>query len=256
MADLKHLRLEKDNGIARIIFQRPKHNVLNIDMMNELNSELESLVDDHELKCALLLGEGPSWCAGVEVADHKPEMVDEMITVFSRIFQLLEMIKVPTIAAVHGTCLGGGMEVAIACDMIVAGESAIFGQPEIRLGFFPPYAAIRLPHLIGPARTIEICTTGNRYSANEAMQMGFVSRVVPDTDFFRGIEKITGAITSCSPLILRLNKKAVKDHLHMDFPGAMKGVNDLFLNTLMKTEDTLEGIESFENRRKPDWKNR
>jgi cyclohexa-1,5-dienecarbonyl-CoA hydratase len=256
MAALKHLKLEKDNGIARIIFNRPKHNVLNIEMMETLNSELEALIDDHELKGVLFLGEGPSWCAGVEVSDHKPEMVDEMITVFSRIFELIEKIPVPTIAAVHGACLGGGMEVAIACDMIFAAESAIFGQPEIRLGFFPPYAAIRLPHLIGPAKTIEICTTGNRYSAKEAMQMGFVSRVVPDEAFTKGMDKLTGTLQSCSPLILSLNKKAVKQHLHMDFPEAMKGVNDLFLNTLMRTEDTLEGIKSFEEKRRPQWKNR
>ena len=173
-ASMQFLNVEISDGVARITFNRPKHNVLNIDMMNELNSQLDILATDRDLKCLVLLGEGPSWCAGVEVADHKPEMAPDMIAVFNGIFERIERLDVPVIAGVHGACMGGGMEVAIACDIIVAAKSALFGQPEIKLGFFPPYAAIRLPHLVGPARAIEICTTGKRYSAEEAGQMGFV----------------------------------------------------------------------------------
>ena len=149
MTAYKHLKIKKTDGVARITLARPKHNVLDIEMMTELNAELDLLGVDAELKCAVILGEGPSWCAGVEVADHKPEMVSEMIAVFNGIFERIDKIDVPVIAGVHGACLGGGMEVAIACDVIVAAKSASFGQPEIKLGFFPPYAAIRLPQLIG-----------------------------------------------------------------------------------------------------------
>ena len=145
MADLKYLKVDETGGVARITLARPKHNVLDIAMMNELNGELERLLADRDLKCVVLLGDGPSWCAGVEVADHKPGQVDEMIAVFNRIFELTERIEVPLIAAVHGACLGGGMELAIACDIVIASDKAVFGQPEIKLGFFPPYAAVRLP---------------------------------------------------------------------------------------------------------------
>ncbi len=161
----------------------------------------------------------------------------------------------PIIAAVHGACLGGGMEVAIACDMIVAGKSAVFGQPEIKLGFFPPYAAIRLPQLIGPARAIEICTTGKRYTAEEAEAFG-LCRCVTDDALMEEVDKLIEEIQACSPLIIRLNKRAVKQHLGMDFSRALLGVTDLFLNTLMKTEDTLEGIASFYEKRKPEWKSK
>jgi cyclohexa-1,5-dienecarbonyl-CoA hydratase len=252
----KHLKVEKAEGVARITFDRPKHNVLNIEMMNELNAELESLIADNDLKCLVLLGQGPSWCAGVEVSDHKPEMVDEMISTFNRIFELMDKLEVPIIAGVHGACLGGGMEVAIACDIIVASEKAAFGQPEIKLGFFPPYAAVRLPQLVGPAKAVEICTTGKRYSAKEAKKMGLVAYKTDEDEFKETLDKLVAEIQYNSPLIIRLNKRAVKQHLGMDFPKAIQGVSDLFLNVLMKSEDTSEGIKSFEEKRKPVWKNR
>ena len=206
----------KDGGIATLTFDRPKHNVLNIAMMNELNDQLDALANDGSLKCLVLAAQGPSWCAGVEVADHKPELVDDMIATFN----------------------------------------GIFGQPEIKLGFFPPYAAIRLPSLVGPARAVEICTTGRRYKAAEAHRMGLISHLSGDNDFPALLEGIVGEIKACSPLIIRLNKRAVNAHLGLPFKQALSGVSDLFLNTLMKTEDTLEGIASFEAKRRPVWKNR
>ena len=256
MTDSQTVKTSYADGIARLTFARPKHNVFNIAMMQELNAALESLIADSGLKCVVILGEGPSWCAGVDVGDHKPELVDQMIATFNRIFELIEAIPVPVIAAVHGACLGGGMEVAIACDMVVAAKNAKFGQPEVKLGFFPPYAAIRLPALVGPAKTIEICATGKTYSADEAVAMGFVSRAVENEQFDAEIAKLVGEIQTSSPLILRLNKQAVKAHLGMSFSTAINSVSDLFLNTLMKTEDTLEGIASFYEKRKSVWKNK
>ena len=124
MTSYKYLKVKKSDGIARITFDRPKHNVLNIDMMAEFTTELDMLQADVALKCIVILGEGPNWCAGVEVADHKPEMAPDMIAAFNSIFESIEKIEVPIIAGVHGACLGGGMEVAIACDIVVAAKSA------------------------------------------------------------------------------------------------------------------------------------
>ena len=256
MADFKCIKLDTSGGVARVALARPKHNVLNIEMMKELIAALETLKADQELKGVVISGEGPSFCAGVEVADHKPGQVDAMIATFNRMLELIEGQEVPTIAAVHGACLGGGMEAAIACDIVVAGRSAVFGQPEIKLGFFPPYAAIRLPHLVGPAKTIEICTTGKRYLAQEAKDMGFITHCVDDSRLAETTDALLKEIRYGSPLIIRLNKRAVKQHLGLAFPAALKGVSDLFLNTLMKTADTLEGIASFEEKRQPVWKNK
>jgi len=251
-----YIKTDKEGGIARIIFNRPKHNMLSIAMMKEINSELEALLADSTLKCLVIVGEGPSWCAGVDVGDHKPELVEDMIATFNRLFELLDKLEIPTIAAVHGACLGGGMEVAIACDMIIAAQSASFGQPEIKLGFFPPYAAIRLPKLVGQAKALEICITGKRYTADDARSMGFVSQVAEDDKFSAELEKLVGEIKTSSPLIIRLNKRAVRQNLDKGFAAALADVGGLFLNTLMKTEDTQEGMNSYFERRKPEWKNR
>ena len=256
MSDLKYLKFENKDGVARITLNRPKFNMMNIDMMNELNGQLETLVQDGDLKCVVIDAEGKHFCTGVEVADHKPENVDDMIATFNRIFELMEQIEVPFIAAIQGYCLGGGMELAIACDTIVAAKGATFGQPEIKVGFFPPYAAIRLPHLVGPARAVEICTSGKFYSAEEAQLMGMVGHLAEDAQLSEATAALVKEIQGNSPLIIRLNKRAVKQHLGMDFKPALEGVSDLFLNTLMKTEDTLEGIASYEEKRKPEWKNK
>ena len=256
MTKLTHLNFDNVGGVARITLNRPKVNMMNIDMMNELNSQLEALLEDEDLKCVVIDAEGKHFCTGVEVADHKPDKVSEMITTFNRIFELIDLLEVPIIAKVQGYCLGGGMELAIACDVIVGAKSARFGQPEIKVGFFPPYAALRLPQLVGPARAIEICTTGKFYSAEEAQAMGMIAYAVADDQITETCDKIITDIQSNSPLIIRLNKRAVRQHLGVAFKPALAGVSDLFLNTLMKTEDTLEGIASYEEKREPVWKNR
>ncbi|WP_457552604.1 enoyl-CoA hydratase/isomerase family protein [Desulfobacula sp.] len=256
MADLEFLKIENDGQVARIILDRPKHNVLDIPMMNELNGELEKIAVDENLKCLVITGEGRSFCAGVEVGDHKPDNVDAMVATFNRIFEFINMIDIPVIAAVNGACLGGGMEVAIACDIVIASEKAIFGQPEIKLGFFPPYAALRLPELVGVARAIEIVTTGQNYTAQESKDLGFVSRVATVEGFAEAIDKTVKQITMSSPLIIRLNKRAVKRHMGTSFSQGVDLVSNYFLKTMMKTEDTLEGIASFEEKRRPVWKNK
>ena len=255
MSELKHLTYEKTDAVARITLNRPKFNMMNIEMMDELNNLLEGLVDDDDLKCIVFDAAGKHFCTGVEVADHKPDIVAGMIATFNHVFELTEQIEVPIIASVQGYCLGGGMELAIACDVIVAAQSAQFGQPEIKVGFFPPYAAMRLPQLVGPARAIEICTTGKFYSAEDARRMGMVAYVSEDEKLGETTNQIVKEIQANSPLIIRLNKRAVRQHLGMAFKPALAGVSDLFLNTLMKAEDTLEGIASYEEKRKPVWKN-
>ena len=256
MANAQFLSLEKDDQVARITLNRPKHNVLNIPMMNELNDELAAIVADESLKCVVITGEGRSFCAGVEVADHAPDNVDQMVAVFNKIFELINLIDIPVIAAVNGACLGGGMEVAIACDIVIASKKAIFGQPEIKLGFFPPYAALRLPELVGPAKAIEIVTTGKNYTAKEARKLGFVSQVADPDEFSDVVEKNVKEICHSSPLIIRMNKRAVKRHMGTNFFQGVDLISNYFLKTLMKTEDTLEGIASFEEKRRPVWKNK
>lgn len=249
------LRIEQSQAVAFVTFDRPKHNVFNIEMMERFCAVLADLAENRELKCLVLKGEGRSWCAGVDVGDHKPDKVHWMIDTFNRSLTLLSQMPFPTVAAVHGACLGGGMEYAIACDAVFAAQKATFGQPEVKLGFLPPYAAVRLPGLVGPARAVEICTSGRIYAAEEGLRMGFVSHVAGDETFENALNEFVAEFRSSSPLILRLNKQAVNQHLGLSPSDALNGVSDLFLSRLMKSRDTLEGIASFYEKRKPAWKN-
>ncbi|WP_419662092.1 Dch: enoyl-CoA hydratase/isomerase related to dienoyl-CoA hydratase [Desulfosarcina variabilis str. Montpellier] len=255
MTDLKFHELTIDKGVARINLNRPKHNVFNIEMMEELTAMLAELADNADLKCVVIGAVGASWCAGVEVSDHKPELAPDMIRVFDALLKGIHALPVPSVAAVNGACLGGGMEVAIACDLVVASKASVFGQPEIKLGFLPPYAAVRLPHLVGPSKAIEICTTGRRYSAQAMYDMGLIADLFEAEGFEDSLAKLIKEFQHCSPLIIRLNKQAVTMHVGMDINSAMDSVGDLFLNKLMKTADTLEGIKSFEEKRRAEWKN-
>ena len=256
MAEPKFLKIDNDGQVIKITLDRPKHNVLDIVMMEELNAQLEAIAADKELKCVVITGEGKSFCAGVEVADHKPENVDAMVATFNRIFELVNKIDIPIIAAVNGACLGGGMEVAIACDIVIASEKAIFGQPEIKLGFFPPYAALRLPELVGVAKAIEIVTTGQNYSAQASKDLGFVSQVASVEEFQAVVDGQVKQICHASPLIIRMNKRAVRRHVGTSFEQGVQLMSNYFLKSLMRTEDTLEGIASFEEKRRATWKNK
>jgi cyclohexa-1,5-dienecarbonyl-CoA hydratase len=143
MADYNFIKIDTADGVKRITFNRPKHNVFDIAMMKELNAELSASMRDADLKCIVFLGEGKSWCAGVEVGDHKPEMVDDMIREFNGIFERTEKLDIPLVAGVHGNCLGGGMEVAIACDIIVASPNSS-DRPRLSRSA-PPAASTRPP---------------------------------------------------------------------------------------------------------------
>ena len=248
--------LDRDSKLLRLRLNQPKANLVDAAMIAALDSALSEHESNPDISTVLLDAEGPHFSFGASVEEHLPDQCADMLSsLHGLIIRMLEY-PVPILAAVQGQCLGGGLEVVCGASQIFAASNANFGQPEIKLGFFPPYAAIRLPNLVGEAKAIEICTTGKRYTAKEAKSMGFVSHTVEDEMFSEAVDKMVNEIQSSSPLIIRLNKRAVKQHLGLKFSKALQGVEDLFLNTLMKTEDTAEGICSFEEKRKPLWKNR
>ena len=154
----QHIRFEKSDGVARLVLNKPPLNVLNIAMMREINAALESLNEDATVKVLVFeAAEGSkAFSAGVDVSEHTAEMVEEMIVVFHRIFRLLNALEVPTVAVVGGAALGGGCELVLFCDMVIASEKASFGQPEIQVGVFAPVAAVAWPGIIGSKKALEL----------------------------------------------------------------------------------------------------
>jgi cyclohexa-1,5-dienecarbonyl-CoA hydratase len=256
MTEYKNVKLQVSNGVARIILNRPPLNILNIEMMKEINQILEELAKDSNLKLIVFSGEHKAFSAGVDVSEHMGDKCTEMIQVFHNIFRLLVKAGKPTLAIVHGSCLGGGCEVALFCDMIIAREDAKFGQPEIQVGVFPPIACIALPQIIPQKKALQFLLTGSIISAKEAESMGLVNKVVPAEQLEAESNKLIGQISNLSASVLALTKKASLLRYNKEFIDYLNEVEGIYLNQLMKTEDANEGLNAFLNKRKPEWKSK
>lgn len=244
------------DGLATLAVNRPPFNVLDIPTMAEINAALDSCVNDESVKLLLVTGVGEkAFSAGVEVADHTPDKVDQMIEVFHGIFRRLQKMPMPTIAAVNGAALGGGLELAIGCDMIVAVAGAKLGQPEIKLAVFPPVAAVLLPRLVPPARAMEILLGGENFSAEEGHAMGLVNRVFPRETFAADVQSFLAPYLKLSRVALLSTRRAIREAAGKPFAAALDAAESIYLKELMRTNDAQEGLAAFLEKRKPVWRN-
>lgn len=242
--------------VARITLNRPPLNILNIAMLQELNSALDSLKSNVDAKLLVIDHEGRAFSAGVDIKDHTADKVELMIEVLHRMFQLLGALELPTLAVVKGAALGAGCELAAFCDLVIASEQATFGLPEIKVGVFPPIATAILPHLIGRNRALELILTGETVGAEEAKQMGLINRVFPAEGFREKADEFIAKLTTLSAPVLKLAKQAVDRGLYVSVDEARSIADEIYLGELMRTEDAQEGLKAFMEKRKPEWKNR
>jgi len=253
--DRETIQLRLDHRTAWITLARPPLNILDIPMMEELEAALARALP----KCDFVVfqGAGPKgFSAGAEIADHAPERVEKMLSVFHGVFRRLAEADCVKIAAVHGYCLGGGMELATFCDFVLATESAQFGQPEIKLGCFPPVAMVTLPQLIGMRATATLILTGQQISAGEAQRLGLVTRLIPDQELRTARDSLLEELRALSPAVLQLTRKTLWRLHAADFAKQLEEVERVYLSGLMKTHDAQEGIRAFLEKRQPVWKGR
>lgn len=246
-----HLRIA--HRTAWITLNRPPLNVLDIGMMKSLDTALEHALPKSDF--VIFQGAGAkAFCAGADVVDHTPGRVEKMLRTFHAVFRRLASADCLTIAAVHGYCLGGGMELATCCDFVLAAESAQFGQPEIKLGCFPPVAMVMLPRLIGIQAATHLILTGHQISATEAHRLGLVMRVVPDRELPAAVEALLGELRTLSPSVLYLTRKTLARLHSVDFLKQLEEAERVYLSELMQTQDAQEGVRAFLEKRKPAWK--
>jgi cyclohexa-1,5-dienecarbonyl-CoA hydratase len=179
-----------------------------------------------------------------------------MLDAFHAIFRALEQTGKPTIAVVDGAALGGGCELVAGCDIVIASERARFGQPEIKLGVFPPVATILLPRIIGDKRARELMLTGELIDAAEAARLGLVNYFVSAAQLSQKTEEILARLRELSAPALEATRRAIDLARGFSFDEALSRVENLYLNELMKTEDAREGVNAFMEKRKPAWRNR
>jgi cyclohexa-1,5-dienecarbonyl-CoA hydratase len=226
--------------------------------MQEINDALNQCGHERELVAIVFdaAADCRAFSAGVAVEEHVEETIFQMLDSFHAIFLNLEQISRPTIAVVDGAALGGGCELVAACDIVIASDRARFGQPEIKLGVFPPVAAVLLPRVIGDKRARELMLTGELIDATEAARLGLVNYVLPDNELAQKTSELLFRFRNLSAAALELTKEAISLGQGRTLHSALKQVETLYLNELMKTQDATEGINAFIEKRRPEWHNR
>jgi cyclohexa-1,5-dienecarbonyl-CoA hydratase len=249
----KYIQLDRDEGLAAIILNREPLNVLNMAMMREINQALDVLKTE-QIKILVFKARGKAFSAGVDVGEHLGDQVEEMIEVFHGIFRRMDALPAVSIASVQGAALGGGCELALYCDLVLASEKAKFGQPEIQVGVFPPIAALIFPRITGRKKALELILSGETIDAQEALNLGLINKVVPSESMEEELEKFCGKFLPSSGLVSTLTKKAFYAGL-MDHPDlGLKAIEKIYLQELMKTRDAEEGLKAFLEKRKPVWR--
>lgn len=254
----QHIKFNIDDRVARITFARPPVNIFNIAMMQEINDALNQCAQQQELVAVVFdaAADCRAFSAGVAVEEHVEETIFQMLDSFHAIFRNLEQIARPTIAVVDGAALGGGCELVAACDIAIASERARFGQPEIKLGVFPPVAAVLLPLIIGDKRARELILTGELIEAKEAARLGLVNYVLPANELEQKTSELLTNFRNLSAATLELTKRAIDLGRGRSLDSALKELENMYLFELMKTHDANEGIKAFIEKRKPQWHDR
>jgi cyclohexa-1,5-dienecarbonyl-CoA hydratase len=250
------IEYENVSGVAKINLNKPPLNVLDIAMMKEIVLATEEAQKDPSVKLLVIAGKGKAFSGGVDVADHTADKVDAMTEIFHKMCMSIIKFPQPTVAVVNGHALGGGCELAIACDMVVASEAARIGQPEIKLGVFPPIAALVMPNIIGRKKALELILTGEVISAAEAYRIGLVNYVVPPEKLEETAKGLIDKLGALSGIVMKYTKQAGSAGLEGDTDSALKKIEDIYLHKLMKTHDAEEGLKSFMEKRAAVWNNK
>jgi cyclohexa-1,5-dienecarbonyl-CoA hydratase len=251
------VHLERRDRIATLTIDRPPLNILDLETIARLNEALATLAEDPDLQLLQIQGAGPrAFSAGVAVQDHTPDRVGQMLEGLHGAVRRLRDLDAVTLAVVRGHCLGGGMELALSCDLLLAADDAHFGQPEVKLGCYPPVAAALYPKLLGAARTLELLLTGRTLDCEEAERLGIVTWRVPSEALEEKLPEIVQSLTQGSAAVTRLLKRSVHAGRDLPFREALAETERIYLEDLCPLEDMAEGVAAFLEKRPAVWRHR
>jgi enoyl-CoA hydratase/carnithine racemase len=255
-AAYKFIQFDTSSFVARLVLNHAPYNVLTVPMMAEIADAIEGLSSRNDIKAILITSNQKMFSAGISLEDSKSDRVFQTLDAFNRVFNAIREISKPLIVVVNGPAIGAGSELVAFGDMVIASPNAKFAQPEVKLGVFPPFAAVMLPLMIGPKKTYELILTGEALSAEEAHHLGFVNKVVPEAQLAQVVEGIVNKIGEFSGPVLEVTKKVIASSQGLPLHEAMKKSQDIYLNQLQSLEDVQEGIRAVLEKRKPVWKNK
>jgi cyclohexa-1,5-dienecarbonyl-CoA hydratase len=246
--------LDRDGQVLRLKLARPKANIIDAEMIDALSATLDAHVTDPRMMAVVLDAEGPNFSFGASVEEHLPEQCAEMLRKLNTMIAQMIEYPVPIIAALHGQCLGGGLEVACAASLIIAAPDARLGQPEISLAVFAPAASCLLPERISQSQAEMLLLSGQSVDAERARQMGLVDDV-NDEPLEAALAWIDKNIIGKSASSLRIAVNAVRHDYIARIKKKLAAVEVMYLDELMKTNDPVEGLNAFLEKRKPVWEN-
>ncbi|PYY02419.1 MAG: enoyl-CoA hydratase [Acidobacteria bacterium] len=252
-ADPSRIQLLSEPPFARLILVHGKQNVIDIPMMEEFARAMEHIESQSEISTIVISGSGEHFSSGVDIESHAPDRVQEMLEKFHGIIRKLVRTRRVTLAVVRGYCLGGGAELAMACDIVVTAESAHWGFPEIKLGCFPPVAAAALAAVVGQKRAAELVLTGRMFDGREAVQMGLASRAVR-MKLDEAVSEYERRLKVLSPAALAHAKRALYSWDAAHFEKGLARAEEIYLKELIQTEDAREGIRAWMEKREAQWK--
>lgn len=248
------LSLEHDGQVARIALAAPKANIVDLAMMEELDAAFRQVSIRSGLKAMILTTEGPHFSFGASVKEHLPEQVAAMLPRLSGLLRQMAELPLVTVAAVRGQCLGGGFELVLACDFIIAEENAAFACPEIKLAVFPPAAAALLPARIGASRAAELLLTGAAWTASQAAGAGLTLRTAPLGELEAAVDSwIREHFLQRSAAALRYAARAARLTIHRALQQDLPQLERMYLDELMAEADAAEGLRAFLEKRAPRW---
>ena len=250
------VKVRTEGGAAWITLNRPEHNLLNEAMLREIADGIEYLGDRADIKLVLLESACKVFCGGIEVAEYTSQRVFQMLDAFHAVFAAMLETGKPVICVVNGPAIGGGAELAAFGDMVIATPKARFAQPEISIGVFPPLASTILPYLVGPKTALELVLTGEPVTAERALELGLINRLVPEAKLDETLKAIIVRLTNHSGAVLTMAKKAILGGIGMSLQDGLKHSRNIFLNELYRLEDSQEGLHALVEKRKPNWKNK
>lgn len=250
---LPHIETTIAAPVARIRLAHPPVNVIDMAMMESLTKILAEIEAKPEITAIVIEGNDRAFSAGVDVAAHVPEKVHAMLTSFHAVIRAVVASRKITIAAVRGTCLGGGAELAAVCDMVYTARDATWGFPEIKLGCYPPVAAVALPALVGQKRASELILTGRQISGDEAVAIGLANRSARAEELEGIVQETLAELSQLSPAALSLAKKSIYAWDAIHFDKGLARAEKIYFEELISTSDAREGIMAFLEKRSPTW---
>ena len=254
--EYKFIKFDTSKFVAHISLNNPPYNVLTVALMKELAGAIESLDNRSDIKCILLDSAQKTFSAGISLEDSRPDRIFQTLDAFNHVFQAISEISKPLIVVVNGPAIGAGSELVAFGDLILATPNARFAQPEVKMGVFPPFAAIMLPALIGWKKAYELLLTGQPLTAEEACHLGFVNRVTPESELKSTVDELLARIGDFSGPVLEMTKRVISSCMGLPLKEAMKRSQDIYLNQLYSLEDVQEGLRAVVEKRKPVWKNK